>query len=483
MSELRFPQEAVRSVQTWQQKFLRAIPPVNNILATATAQRLLKMHQRDLVTGAVAAVLVSLRQEVLAAADPAGVYAYADARGAGAAAALAGSLAPRLRRVLNATGVVLHTNLGRSPLAPEAVAQISAVAAGYANLELDLASGERGERYSHVTDLLCRLTGAESALVVNNNAGAVLLMLAALCRDRQVVVSRGELVEIGGSFRVPDVMEQSGARLVEVGTTNKTHLRDYVRAIAPETGALLKVHTSNYRIVGFTESVGIDRLAAVAHEHSLPLLVDWGSGIMIGLERFGLEHEPLPSELLAAGADLVTFSGDKLLGGPQGGFLVGRRELIDRCKRHPLTRALRIDKLTLAGIEATLKLYLEPDRAVARIPTLHMLSLRREDVRPLAEDLAARIRAAVGEGAAVAVIEGASAAGGGSLPGVELPTALVAVSQTAQPLVAVEAALRLGEPAVLARIAKNALLLDPRTLTPEELPLVARAVAAALAVG
>lgn len=470
-------------MQPWQQQLLRAIPPVNSILETATAQRLLQVHQRELVTGAVAAALAGLRAEVLAASAPDGLSdaLAAETLAARAARALAGSLAPRLKPVINATGIVLHTNLGRSPLAPAAVAQIAAVAAGYSNLELDLATGERGERYSHVAGLLRRLTGAQDALVVNNNAGAVLLMLAALCRGRQVIVSRGELVEIGGAFRVPEVMEQGGARLVEVGTTNKTRPADYERAITPETGALLKVHTSNYRIIGFTESVDVSELAALAHGHGLPLLVDWGSGILVDLERFGLAHEPTPAELLAAGADLVAFSGDKLLGGPQGGFLVGRRELIERCKRHPLTRALRIDKLTLAGIEATLKLYLEPERALAEIPTLRMLGRTKADLAPVAAELAALIRTAVGDRARVEVVEGVSAAGGGSLPGVELATVLVAVSETALPLVAVEAALRHGDPPVLARIARNALLLDPRTLFPGDLPLVARALAAALA--
>lgn len=470
-------------MQPWQQKILRAIPPVNTILEAPAARQLLAAHDRDLVTRAVGDALAAVRADVLAAeAEPAvaDLPVTPEAVAQRAAAGLAGELAPQLRRVINATGVVLHTNMGRSPLADVAAQQITAVAARYSNLELDLDTGERGERYAHIEGLLARLTGAEAALVVNNNAGAVLLMLAALCRDRQVVVSRGELVEIGGSFRVPEVMEQSGAVLAEVGSTNKTHRRDYERAIGPETAALLRVHTSNYKMIGFTESVPVEDMAAVAHEHGLPLLVDWGSGVMVDLERFGLEHEPTPAELLRDGADLLTFSGDKLLGGPQAGFIIGRRDLVERCKRHPLTRALRIDKLTLAGIEATLKLYLEPEQAVRRIPTLHMLSLTPSELRPQAEELARLVTAELGERAQVSVQAGVSQAGGGSLPGVELPTVLVAVTNTALPLNEVEERLRRQAPPVMVRIYKNAILLDPRTLFPEELAMVARALAQAL---
>ncbi|BDG60891.1 L-seryl-tRNA(Sec) selenium transferase [Caldinitratiruptor microaerophilus] len=473
-------------MQEWQQKRLREIPPVNEILSAEAAQALLRAHDRELVTEAVGEVLAAVRAEIAAAPDEAAAQAVdlsPEALARRAERHLQRRLRPRLRHVVNATGVVLHTNLGRSPLAEEAIEAIVRVAGRYNNLELDLATGERGSRYAHVEELLCRLTGAEAAMVVNNGAGAVLLMLSALCRDREVIVSRGELVEIGGSFRVPDVMVQGGARLVEVGTTNKTHLRDYENALRPETAAILKVHQSNFRVIGFTEAPPLADLAALAHRHGLPLLVDWGSGVMLDLRRLGLEPEVTMPELLAAGADLVTFSGDKLLGGPQGGFIVGRRSLVDRCRRHPLTRALRVDKLTLAGIEATLRLYLEPDRAAARIPILRMLALRPEDLQPVAEALAARIRQEAGDAVRVRLAEGFSAVGGGSLPGVEIPTVLVAVEPTGRPAHEVEAGLRAHEPPVLARVQRGEVLLDPRTLWPDEIPLVAAAVARAAGQG
>lgn len=466
------------TVKPWQQKLVREIPPVNAILAAPAVVRLLEHHARELVVAAVGEALGALRRRIVTAeseAALAGLDLSLGAIGAAVSACLALKLKPRLRRVINATGVVLHTNMGRSPLAEEAVEAITAIAARYNNLELDVATGERGSRYAHIEELLCRITGAEAALVVNNNAGAVLLMLSALCRGREVVVSRGELVEIGGSFRVPDVMEQGGAILREVGTTNKTHDWDYERAIGPETGALLKVHTSNFTIIGFTEEVQTKELAAIAHKRGLPCLVDWGSGVMIDLARFGIKHEATMPELIRDGADLVTFSGDKLLGAPQGGFIVGRKELVDRCKKHPLARALRVDKLTLAGIEATLKLYLEPDKAAQRIPTLRMLGLTVADLAPVAADLARRLAQ---HGIAAEVIDGMSQAGGGSLPGVNLPAKLVAVSHPAPH--EVERRLRQQDPPVMVRIGAGQLLLDPRTLWPEEIALVVSALTRAI---
>jgi L-seryl-tRNA(Ser) seleniumtransferase len=308
-------------------------------------------------------------------------------------------------------------------------------------------------------------------MVVNNNAAAVLLMLAALCKEREVIVSRGELVEIGGSFRVPDVMAQGGARLVEVGTTNKTHPGDYIEAITPATGALLKVHTSNFKMIGFTAAVEVADLAAIAHARALPCLVDWGSGVLVDLQRFGIPHEETLAELIAAGADLVTCSGDKLLGAPQGGFLVGRTDLIQACRKHPLTRAVRVDKLTLAGIEATLRLYLEPDKAMRQIPTLRMLSLTVGDLAPIAESLAQRLSDI---GLTPQVIDGMSQAGGGSLPGVDLPTKLVAIPVANAHLV--EERLRKQRPPVMVRIGAGQILLDPRTLWSEELDLIVSAI-------
>lgn len=469
-------------MKAWQQQMLRQLPPVNAILDTPAAQRLMENHARDLVVESVGAALAAVRARIQGSEEQ-GRLGGLDLSPEGladlAAQHLAERLRPRLRRVINATGVVLHTNMGRAPLAAEAVAAIQAIAGRYNNLELDLSTGERGSRYVHVEELLCRLTGAEAALVVNNNAAAVLLMLSALCRDREVVVSRGELVEIGGSFRVPDVITQGGARLVEVGTTNKTHPGDYVGAIGPETGALLKVHQSNFALTGFTEQVELAELAQIARQHGLPCLVDWGSGVMVGLERFGIPHEKTMPELIGAGADLVTFSGDKLLGAPQGGFVVGKRELVERCKKHPLTRALRVDKLTLTGIEATLKLYLEPDKAVERIPTLRMLSLTREQLAPTARKLARMAKAALaGTGLSVTVIDGVSQPGGGSLPGIDLPTKVVAIAHPAPQRV--ERRLREAETPVMVRIYGGQILIDPRTLWPDELEAVVSALRAAV---
>jgi L-seryl-tRNA(Ser) seleniumtransferase len=464
-------------VKPWQQKLLRDIPPVNEILAAPSVGQLLQEHARDLVVQAVNAALGALRKQVLAAADESeltGLDLAPEALGRTVVAQLGLRLEPRLRRVINATGVVLHTNMGRSPLAEEAQAQIAAIAHRYNNLELNLATGERGSRYDHVEGLLCTLTGAEAAMVVNNNAAAVLLMLSAICKGREVIVSRGELVEIGGSFRVPEVMEQGGAILKEVGTTNKTHPWDYERAIGPETGALLKVHTSNFRIIGFTEEVPVAEMAAIARQKGVPCLVDWGSGVMVDLARFGMPHESTMPELIRDGADLVTFSGDKLLGAPQGGFIVGKQDLVERCRKHPLTRALRVDKLTLAGIEATLKLCLEPDKAIRRIPTLRMLSLSPEDLSPVAEDLKNRLNDALeGTGLAAHVADGFSQAGGGSLPGVDLPTKLVAIPLAAPQQV--ERKLREQDPPVMVRVSSGQILIDPRTLWPEEIALIVSA--------
>ncbi|MGE5675321.1 MAG: L-seryl-tRNA(Sec) selenium transferase [Mycobacterium leprae] len=470
-------------MKPWQQNLLRAIPPVNEILAAPPVAALAAERTRELVVQAIGDVLGLLRKQVLQAQDEAAVTDLdlsASAIAALAADRLGLDMQPRLRRVINGTGVVLHTNMGRSPLAEVAVAQMNAIASRYNNLELDLATGERGSRYDHVEQLLCRLTGAEAALVVNNNAGAVLLMLSALAKGREVIVSRGELVEIGGSFRVPEVMEQGGARLVEVGTTNKTHPADYERAIGPDTAALLKVHCSNFQIIGFTETVDTATMAEIAHQHGLPCLVDWGSGVMVDLNQFGIRHEATMPELIKAGADLVTFSGDKLLGAPQGGFIVGKKELVTACKKHPLTRALRVDKLTLAGIEATLKLYLEPAKAINQIPTLRMLSLTPAEIGPMAGQLAVRLSELLaGREAAVEVVDGFSQAGGGSLPGVNLPTRLVAITVAAPHVV--ERHLREQERPVMVRIFGGQILIDPRTLWPEEIEFVAQAISQALA--
>ncbi|MFZ5894811.1 MAG: L-seryl-tRNA(Sec) selenium transferase [Myxococcota bacterium] len=464
----------------WRQRRLREIPSVNVVLSTTPVQGLLTSYEREVVAEAVAETLRDVRGEIVAAACESDISALSvspETLGIHVRDRVNGRFRASLRRVVNATGIVLHTNLGRAPLAEAALEQVMDVGARYNNLELDLSTGERGSRYAHVEQILCRLTGAESAMVVNNNAGAVLLILAALCKGREVIVSRGELVEIGGAFRVPDVMVEGGAKLVEVGTTNKTHVRDYDAAITPETSALLKIHSSNFKIVGFTAAPKIKELAELSKRRGVPFLVDWGSGVLVDLERFGLDHESTIPELIAEGADLVTFSGDKLLGGPQAGFVVGRKVLVDACRRHPLTRALRIDKLTLAALEATLKLYLEPEKALTRIPILRALAATREELAPIAARLAAAISAAVKD-AEVEVRDGFSQAGGGSLPGVEIPTVLVAV-RTARPVHEVEACLRSHQPPVMARVNNGQLLLDPRALWPDDINVIASAIKAA----
>jgi L-seryl-tRNA(Ser) seleniumtransferase len=365
----------------------------------------------------------------------------------------------RLRRAINATGVVVHTNLGRAPLAQEALDQVVEAGRGYSNLEYDLDSGARGSRQDHVAGILRKLTGAEAALVVNNNAAAVMLALAALAEGREVLVSRGELIEIGDGFRIPDVLARSGAILREVGTTNRTRASDYDRAVGPETALLLRVHQSNFRVLGFTEQPSVKELAAVARRHSLPLVDDLGSGAFVPFE-----DEPLARDSLSAGADLACFSGDKLLGGPQAGVIVGRAELVERLRRHPLQRALRADKLTLAALEGTLRLYLDPDRATREIPVLRMLGDGVEAVRARAERLA---ELAGGE-----VEETVGRVGGGALPLAELPSFACAVEEElARPL-------RLGEPPVVGVVRDGRLLLDCRTLTEAEVEEVAAAVTA-----
>ncbi|HEY7398879.1 MAG TPA: L-seryl-tRNA(Sec) selenium transferase [Gaiellaceae bacterium] len=361
---------------------------------------------------------------------------------------------PRLRRVLNATGVIVHTNLGRAPLPATAVDRVHETVAGYSNLEYDLDAGTRGSRQDHVATILRRLTGAEAALVVNNNAAAVLLALAAIAEGREVVVSRGELLEIGDGFRIPDVLTRSGARLVEVGTTNRTRAADYERAIGPETALLLRVHQSNFRVVGFTELPSTAELAAVASRHGLPLVDDLGSGALLPLH-----DEPQARDALAVGADLVCFSGDKLLGGPQAGIVVGRAELVERLRHHPLQRALRADKLTLAALEGTLALYLDPERAMREVPVLRMLAEPPEAIRGRAERLA--------ELTGGTVEETVARVGGGALPLAELPSFACAVDE------GLAAPLRQGEPPVVGVVRDGKLLLDCRTLTDVELDEVA----------
>jgi L-seryl-tRNA(Ser) seleniumtransferase len=383
-------------------------------------------------------------------------------------------LRPSLRPVINATGVIIHTNLGRAPLSEETIDAMATASRGYSNLEFDLEAGERGSRYAHMEAALVRLTGAEAAMAVNNNASALLLTLSALCRDREVIISRGQAVEIGGGFRIPDVMRQSGARLVEVGTTNRTYLRDYEGAITEETRAIMRVHASNFRIIGFTESPGIESIARRAHEHGLLLLDDLGSGCLINPRPFGLAHEPTVQESVKAGADLTLFSGDKLLGGPQAGVIIGRRSVIDDLRRHPLARAVRMDKATIAGLNATLLHYLRGE-ALEKVPVWRMIAM------PLKEIERRAARWARTAGSSAKLVDGRSMVGGGSLPEESLPTKLLAIAADGVRLAEIARRLRTGDPAVVGRIENDCLLLDPRTVRPDEDAALLKALKTALA--
>jgi L-seryl-tRNA(Ser) seleniumtransferase len=430
---------------------LRDLPSVDELLRDER----LAGAPRGLVVDAARRALARAREEIRAGQDPGDLVVRAEQE-------LASSTSFRLRRVLNATGVIVHTNLGRAPLAEAALERVSEAARGYSNLEYDLREGTRGSRQDHVAELLRELTGAEAALVVNNNAAAVMLALAALAEGREVLVSRGELIEIGDGFRIPDVLERSGARLVEVGTTNRTRAADYERAIGPETAVLLRVHQSNFRVVGFTELPRIDELVRVACAAEIPLVDDLGSGRLSNTVLLG--DEPSARDALAAGADLVCFSGDKLLGGPQAGIVVGRAELVEKLRRHPLQRALRADKLTIAALEGTLALYLE---APERVPVLRMLAQDPATIRARAERLAGLTG---GE-----VEQTVGRVGGGALPLAELPSFACAVDESlAEPL-------RAADPPVVGVVRDGRLLLDCLTLADEEVDEVARAVAAARA--
>ena len=449
---------------------LRRIPSVDEVLAEAATRRLLEQQPRWAVLEAVREVLAACRERALAGgASPEAAAALLDPRAIQAAveAATARKVRPSLRPVINASGVVLHTNLGRAPLAPSALAAIVEAARGYSNLEFDLDAGVRGSRQTHVERLLCALTGAEAALVVNNNAAAVLLGVNTLADGREVVISRGELVEIGDSFRIPDVMTRAGGRLREVGTTNRTHLADYERAVGPETGLILKVHRSNFQLLGFTADVETASLAALARQRGLPLMEDLGSGALVDLSAFGLRREPLAADAIRAGVDVVTFSGDKLLGGPQAGILVGRRELLTRFRRNPLARTVRIDKLCLAALEATLRLAREPERARREIPVLRMLSLPAAAVGARADAVAAFLRVAAPNVRCV-VDDGTSEVGGGALPLQTLPTRLLALGPGPLSASALEARLRTGNPPVLVRVQDDRVLVDLRTVAPDE---------------
>jgi L-seryl-tRNA(Ser) seleniumtransferase len=446
------------------EKDFRNLPGVDKVLADARVSRFAVSYPHDVLVSVIRQQLEIARQAI-AAGKPG---ATTDEIIKAIAARLETLGKPSLRRLINASGVILHTNLGRAPLSPAALAAMAEASRGYSNLEYDMETGNRGSRQVHVEELLCQLSGAEAAVVVNNNAAAVLLGLTALARRKEVIVSRGQAVEIGGGFRIPDVMRQSGAKLVEVGTTNCTYARDFEQAVSDRTAALMRVHSSNFRLVGFTSEVTLEDLVAIGKKHNLLVLDDLGSGCLLDTTAYGLAPEPLVQQSVRAGASLTFFSGDKLVGGPQAGIIVGEKQYIDTLKRHPLARAVRMDKTRLAGLAATLLHYLKGE-AVAKIPVWRMIAAPLEEI----EIRANKWVKALGGGAKV--INGETMVGGGSLPGSSLPTRLVAIGGGGKKVQSIVRKLRLNEVPVIGRVEKDVLLLDPRTVLPEEDEIVLEA--------
>jgi len=451
---------------------LRNLPSVDQLLKGERIAELLDLYPRRFVLKATRAVIERYREEIRTGkintfeikklTDEIKVEAEKES-----------SL--HLKPLVNATGIVIHTNLGRAPLPKDVLEHVKDVAEGYSNLEYDLNEGARGKRYSHIQGIIREITGAEDCLVVNNNAAAVLLCLSALAKDREVIVSRGELVEIGGAFRVPDVMQQGGAILREVGTTNKTHLRDYESAVTSNTGMILKVHKSNYRISGFVQDVSVEDLCGIGKRYEIPVMYDLGSGCLTDLRPLGIHDEPTVQEIVKAGVDITTFSGDKLLGGPQGGVIVGKTELIQRIQRHPLTRALRVDKFTLSALEAIFMIYAEPEKAVSRVPVLRMLFASEEALKIRARRLASALRKA-GVSAKISMLKDRSKAGGGSLPEVEFTTWTVSLVPEGMSINQLEERLRTRTIPIIGRISEDRYILDVRTITTAQIRLIIDAI-------
>ncbi|MDF1535433.1 MAG: L-seryl-tRNA(Sec) selenium transferase [bacterium] len=457
---------------------LRHLPKVDSVLEHPAVKKLCGCVPELIIKDGVRREVDHLRHRMREGDITSVKYLALDRVAAGAVHRIREMDRPRLRKVINATGVVIHTNLGRSPLPEEAIRQIGLAARGYSNLEYDIEGGKRGSRDDLVEELLCRLTGAQAATVVNNNAAAVMLVLRTLAAGRSAVVSRGELVEIGGSFRIPDVMEASGAKLAEVGTTNRTRIDDYRKGITGETALLLKVHTSNYRIVGFAEEASVTELVALGREKKIPVAVDLGSGCLVDLRNLGLKYsEPTVDEVLSQGADVVTFSGDKLLGGPQAGIIVGSGRAMEAIKKNPMKRALRVGKLTLSALEAVLKAYLDPATAVHQIPVLRMISTSKEKIAQRARRFAGRLADLPMRSSTVLSV---SRVGGGSLPLEELPTMLLALEPDGISAQELEGRLRMADPPVVGRIVDDKLCLDLRTVASSELGELERAIRGAL---
>jgi len=458
-----------------QHDMVRSLPAVDRLLSEPSLGDLAGKMPRYIVVRAARETLDEFRARILSGESPA-----SDDLSPGRMAARARELAlhlsrPSLRSAINATGVVLHTGLGRAALPEAAREALNAVASGHSNLETDLETGSRGSRHVHFAKLLADLSGAEAGFAVNNNAAAVVLALNTLADDREAIVSRGQLIEIGGSFRLPDIMARAGAHLVEVGTTNRTRISDYEAAISDQTALILRVHTSNFRIVGFTEEVPIGHLVELGRRHGIPVMDDLGSGSLVDMTQFGLRSEPLVQESVRAGADVVTFSGDKLLGGPQAGLIVGRREVVDAMAANPLARALRIGKLTVAALESTLRLYTDPDTVSTSIPALRFIARSVKDISRAAGRLKRAIARRAGGKLQAEVIDGVSEIGGGSLPGEHLPTKLVAISSAAMDPMDLAQAFRMAEPPVFGRVGDGRFLLDLRTVRDDEIPAIVRA--------
>jgi L-seryl-tRNA(Ser) seleniumtransferase len=458
------------------QEALSKLPSVDEVLKSLHGKDLLGRYPRKFVLNAIRDVINIRRMKILKG-DTMDVSLEDLVRQISAKAMHLSSYS--LRHVINATGIVVHTNLGRAVLPEKAIEHVVNIAGGYSNLEYDLDAGRRGKRYAHIKSLLREITGAEDGIAVNNNAAAVLICLNSVAKDREVIVSRGELVEIGGSFRIPDVMAFSGAVLREVGTTNKTHLYDYEKAISERTALILKVHKSNFKVIGFTEEVPVERLVALGRDRDIPVMYDLGSGCLIDLKPWGIHSELSVQEILRCRLDLVTFSGDKLLGGPQAGMILGKKDLIERIQKNPLARAVRIDKLTLAALEATLMEYIDMEKAREVIPTIRMLLEDLDVIKQRAKRIAFLLKRNI-HNASIEVVSDSSQAGGGAIPGLDLPSYAVAIRPERMSVNDLEERLRRGEPPTIARIKEGLLLLDARTIDPHEIPLLTKVVKAAL---
>ncbi|MEN8263411.1 MAG: L-seryl-tRNA(Sec) selenium transferase [Nitrospirota bacterium] len=444
---------------------LSELPQVDECLKSPLGQKWIESHYRKIVIRSIREVIDSRRKEILEGKKP---EISIDAMAEDIERLIRKYSSYKLRPLINASGVVIHTNLGRAILSDKAIENVLATSGSYSNLEYEISKGKRGKRYSHIKSIICELTGAEDAVVVNNNAAAVLICLDTFAKGREVIVSRGELIEIGGSFRVPAIMQSSGAILREVGTTNKTHLSDYENALCGNTALFLKVHQSNYKVIGFTGEVPVEELVKLGREFKIPLVDDLGSGCMISLKKYGIHDEPTVQEVLSSGVDLVTFSGDKLLGGPQAGIIAGKAKMIRKIQKNPMMRAMRIDKMTFAALEATFMQYLDEEEAIRNIPTVRMLTQTQEAIRKRARKILSALKKTISDNAGIEIITDQSRAGGGSLPEADFPTFAVSIKPHGFSVNELEKRLRLGGPPVISRIKEDVILIDARTVQDKE---------------